>query len=152
MINDDNYIFQIAKKICALSNWRITNLSIQKVIYFCHMFYLGKNDGKPLINELFEAWDYGPVLPSLYQRLKMFGAGPIEPLIFTFTDNIKDSAVNKLIDTVAGALVQRDPWQLVALTHNKLGAWAKNYTPSSNIKIANKDILEEYKRQGYRAR
>ena len=138
---NDDCIFPIAKKICELSNWRITNLSIQKVIYFCHMFYLGANNGKPLIDESFEAWDYGPVLPSLYHKLKMFGADPIESLLFTFTEDIKDVIVNKLIEEVAGALVDREAWELVALTHSKKGAWVKNYYPNLNKKISNTDIL-----------
>lgn len=148
MVND-NHIFQIAKKICILSSWRITNLSIQKVIYFCHMFYLGMNNGKPLVSESFEAWNYGPVLPSLYQGLKMFGADPIEPLIFNFIKDIENSSISKLVDEVAGALVNRDAWELVALTHSKSGAWVKNYHPGFNNKIPNTDILEEYQKQGY---
>lgn len=36
--------FQAAKKICKLSNWTITNLKLQKIIYFSHVLYLGEKN------------------------------------------------------------------------------------------------------------
>lgn len=140
---------QLAKKICELSHWHISNLSVQKIIYFCHMFHLGKNNGNVLIDQLFEAWDYGPVLPTLYRELRIFGAAPIESLFFYRTENIEDRNIASLVEDVAGDLVKREPWQLVALTHSKDGAWAKNYFPGTNKSIPNEDILEEYKNKGF---
>jgi uncharacterized phage-associated protein len=54
----------------------ITPLHIQKYVYFSHGWFLAlKND--PLIKERVCAWDYGPVIPSLYHSFKSFGSGPI---------------------------------------------------------------------------
>ena len=33
--------------------------------------------GAPLIDEAVEAWQYGPVIPSIYHEFKQFGAGVI---------------------------------------------------------------------------
>jgi uncharacterized phage-associated protein len=134
---------QAAKKVCELSNWCVTNLSLQKIIYFCHMFHLGKHQ-KPLINEVFEAWIYGPVLPKLYDKLKIYGADYISDNFYNVSD-IGDKEINSFLEEVAGALLQRKPWELVTLTHSKTGAWAKNYVSGVNRKISNEDILEEYR-------
>lgn len=140
--------FQIAKKICELGNWNVTNLSIQKILYFCHMFYLGKTNGKPLVNEFFEAWDYGPVLPNLYKELRMFGANSVESVFFYKINSLENEKINSLIEPIAKDLVKRSAWQLVALTHSRNGAWAKNYVPGMNECIPNEDILIEYKEKG----
>src|SRR5208282_4587731 len=62
----------------AVANWFIENLSrvdplkLQKLVYFAHGWHLALRD-QPLIDELVEAWDYGPVVPSLYHQFKRYG-------------------------------------------------------------------------------
>ncbi len=55
---------------------RLTPLQVIKLVYIAHGWYLGLT-GEPLINEHPEAWEYGPVIPSLYHEFKIFGRGPI---------------------------------------------------------------------------
>lgn len=55
--------FEAAKKICELSNWTLCNLKLQKLLYLCQLVHLGRHS-IPLMDEIFEAWDYGPVLPG----------------------------------------------------------------------------------------
>lgn len=49
----------------------VTNLSLQKIVYFCHVWFLVYAD-KPLVKQNFEAWEFGPVLPYLYRTFKEF--------------------------------------------------------------------------------
>ena len=80
-------------RACAIANYfleraerePITQMKVQKLVYFAHGWHLGITQ-KPLINEQVEAWPYGPVIPSLYQDLKRWGADPI-------TEPIKDRGV-----------------------------------------------------------
>ena len=65
-----------ARLVCELRDWKVSNLELQKILYIAHMIYLG-NESVPLIDENFEAWDYGPVIPELYQHVKGFGAKPV---------------------------------------------------------------------------
>jgi uncharacterized phage-associated protein len=57
-----------------LLNGEITNLFLQKAIYFIHSFSLVLID-VAIVNEEFgesiEAWKYGPVIPSLYHEFKV---------------------------------------------------------------------------------
>ena len=54
----------------------LTQMQIQKLVYFAHGWNLAIT-GEPLVNERFAAWDYGPVVKSLWRAFKDFGSGPI---------------------------------------------------------------------------
>jgi uncharacterized phage-associated protein len=57
-----------AKKVCERRTWGVSNLEINKILYFAHMLFLGRHGlDSPLVEEMFQAWDYGPVLPSVYR-------------------------------------------------------------------------------------
>ncbi len=135
---------QAARRICELSNWNITNLKLQKMLYLIHMFYLGKR-GNPLIEEEFEAWDYGPVVPILYHRVKTFSDRPIQNVFNIEIDNNLPEII--FLNDEYKELNAKSPWDLVLMTHLKNGAWEKHYKnkefENRNI-ISNKSILDEY--------
>jgi len=54
----------------------VTNLKLQKVLYFAQAYYLAKLD-KPLFGDELEAWEYGPVVPGVYRKFRRFGNNPI---------------------------------------------------------------------------
>jgi uncharacterized phage-associated protein len=109
------------------------------------MFHLGKTRGQePLVPESFEAWDYGPVLPSLYHDLKMFGRKPVRNAFWTppVADGTEEAAS---IDGIAEIVKSLTPSALVGFTHDPRGAWAKHYhAGAKGVTIPNSDILEEY--------
>ena len=138
---------QAARKVCEHGNWRITNLSLQKTLYLAQMLFMGENDGVRLIDTDFEAWDYGPVSPEVYRRVRIFGADPIQD-IFIGTPRIDDGMREMHLHNVSTFLAAKKPAELVAITHWKHGAWAKNYKPGAlGIVISDRDILDEYRRR-----
>ena len=54
----------------------VTPLKLQKTLYFCHADFL-QNHGVSLVTEEFEAWTYGPVLPSVFHAFKHYSGQPI---------------------------------------------------------------------------
>lgn len=132
-----------AKFVCERGEWRVTNLSLQKILYIAHMVHMGRTNTR-LIRAPFEAWAYGPVIPSLYRKVKAFGDKPILD-IFSSAEAI----VGAEADTLAEAcehLLKKKPGELVAITHWPGGAWAKNYNSKiRGIVIPDSDILDEYK-------
>ena len=54
----------------------ITNLKLQKILYFVQAYYLAKLN-KPLFSDNLEAWEYGPVVPSVYRKYKSKKSNPI---------------------------------------------------------------------------
>jgi uncharacterized phage-associated protein len=136
--------FAAARFICQASNWQVTNLALQKILYVAHMIHLGRT-GEKLIKPAFEAWDYGPVVPKLYRIVRAFGSGPIQDVFSTERD-IKDTPEGKTLASTCQALLKLTPGQLVALTHMKGGAWERNYLPGvRGIEIPTGDILDEYR-------
>lgn len=55
----------------------ITNLALQKLLYFVHGWFYATYD-KPLIKNRFEAWQYGPVQRVLYDQFKHYRNRPLK--------------------------------------------------------------------------
>lgn len=68
-----NYFLELA----AASGEAITPMKLQKLVYYAHGWYAGYTQ-QPLINESVEAWQYGPVIPSLYREFRQYGSGEIK--------------------------------------------------------------------------
>ena len=136
--------FASATQICELGGWRVTNLELQKILYIAHMVHMGENNGARLINGSFEAWDYGPVEPNIYHKVKIFGGNPIQDIFFAHPP-IEMSAEWNTIVNAAKFLLGKRPGELVAITHWEKGAWAKNYVSGiKGIAIPDSDIIAEY--------
>lgn len=138
----------VARYICERGAWSVSNLRLQKILYMAQMVHMGRHDGEPLAEARFEAWDYGPVEPLLYRKVRMFGAGPVRD-VFTSARPFKADDPRRLIlDEVCEALLPRSPGALVDMTHWQHGAWAKNYVPGRlGIPIPDADIRAEYARR-----
>ncbi|MBQ6623932.1 MAG: DUF4065 domain-containing protein, partial [Mogibacterium sp.] len=50
---------------CVREQEPITNLHLQKILYFIQRDYV-KKIGEPLFADEFEAWKFGPVVPCIY--------------------------------------------------------------------------------------
>ncbi|KPJ21926.1 Panacea domain-containing protein [Streptococcus phocae] len=73
-----NHIIAVAQE----QNKEITNLQLQKVMYFALKHALQKDifsdeELQELYDEPFLVWTYGPVVKSQYERFKRFGSSPI---------------------------------------------------------------------------
>lgn len=67
-----NYFLDLAKK----DGSSLTPMKLQKLVYFAYGWTLALLE-KPLVEEYVEAWDYGPVFPSLYHEFKKYGNNSI---------------------------------------------------------------------------
>lgn len=142
-----------AKAVGRLRNWSATNLEINKLLYIAHMLLLGRSGGgQPLVTENFQAWDYGPVLPSVYQKAKIFGNNHVED-IFQFYPDLSVGPELEVISETVNMLANKTPGELVAISHWENGAWANHYRPGAKgIVIPNGEILAEYRRRTTAAR
>ena len=130
--------------ICRESGWTTTQLAVQKILYLAHMVHFGRTNA-PLVQGQFEAWEYGPVHPLLYQRVKAFGAKPI-PDVYPKKE-LHGQAVATLSDACSN-LLGKSAAELVRNTHWHGGAWIRHYIPGArNVPIPDASIIDEYKRR-----
>lgn len=137
----------------------LSNLSLQKVLYFAHGLYLTRH-GKPLIQGYFEAWEHGPVHPLVYQSFKKFGAGVIQDL----ADRLDLKARKKVaieapsredirffLRGVSRTYGRMSPGQLVNWSHRKNAPWRAVVGDGSDersrygLRIDNAVILDRFR-------
>lgn len=135
-----------ARYLCSLSGWKLSNLPLQKILYMADMNFTGQGKGR-LVDENFEAWDLGPVLPSLYHDCKAFGAKPV-PDIFWGAQDITGTPEADILGAAWRTLGNTRPGQLIENTHWAGGAWARRYVPGAKgIRIETGDMADEYRRR-----
>jgi uncharacterized phage-associated protein len=100
-----------------------------------------------LINEEFEAWRFGPVLPSIYHKFKVFSSNPI-PLEHPFVQwelplsPLTESS--QLIDRVLDVYGNSTGFDLVNMSHAPDGPWAKAWDPSSFSSTIDNESIRQY--------
>ncbi|KVD73412.1 hypothetical protein WS62_08535 [Burkholderia sp. ABCPW 14] len=125
-----------------------TNLAIQKLAYFCHGWHLALS-GEALVNEQFEAWRFGPVLPGLYHTLKVFSSNPIpvsHPLVVSQPSLPAGSWSGQLIDHVLSVHSGLTAAQLVAISHDSDGPWQKVWSQGPSSWITNESIATYFRK------
>jgi len=130
----------------------VTQMKLQKMVYFAHGLHLAMH-GKPLVNEEFEAWKFGPVVPDIYSTYKQWGSAMINQDnddVLMWALNRTDSDV--LADSVEEAInmtweITKDVsgFRLSEWTHADGGPWKQAYKPYYNCPIPNESIQQYFK-------
>lgn len=126
----------------------ITNLQLQKIMYFLQIRSLKGNPCKPIVDdETFEAWKFGTVLTRVYYTYCYNGGLDIDKYILGEEENVlpKSTDVLPFVDDLVAKALKAKPWKLVALTHKENGAWQKAITKGYNTEILMDDMIEESK-------
>lgn len=153
-------VLDVSRYVINYSNkkgYGISNLKLQKLLYFIQAAFLTSEIGKACFNERIEAWDFGPVVPIAYREFKHFGSSNIPEIksiikfdgediwdshIVPFDDSIisegHKNSINEIIDTFK----DYSATDLVTLTHNQ-SPWLDAYAVCRNNEIS-LDSIKEY--------
>ena len=140
----------------------VDHMKLQKLVYFTHGLYLAATalDGpaQPLVNEYFEAWEYGPVCPGLYREFAEFGRDPITRLGLAYAPEFgtrvaalthdADPILKSVSDHVWVRYGDKRSMELSNLTHKVGGAWDRARQEAKGLRgkdIPNEYILEDFK-------
>jgi len=121
---------EVAKYI--IKSLATDNLKLQKLLYYSQGVHLVLYDKKPLFDDPIEAWDYGPVIPSVYTEYKKHGFDIILP------EDDKPSALTlkeiKAIDMTLECFGKLSGTSLLNQTHSE-PPWKDAYCSSkpSNV-------------------
>ncbi|MBZ7982383.1 SocA family protein [Campylobacter sp. RM12640] len=122
---------------CNNHGYLISNLQLQKILYFLQMQNFKYNEpNMPLFDDDFVAYPYGPIIHEVYSRYSIFASGPIQDYV---DDEIwlSDNQI-RLIE----ACLQINPWKLVDMSHKIGGAWDITYKNRDGIgNTIEKDLI-----------
>ena len=119
----------------------VSNLKLQKLLYFIQAYFLMVYQ-RPCFEDRIEAWSFGPVVPSVYQVYKYYGAGSIP---YFGDEHIGDISYQdkEMIDRVILCFSGRSANELVDITHHQ-SPWMDAYVPYQNNIITNQSIKEYF--------
>lgn len=135
-------IAEYVLNFCEINKKRpITNLQLQKILYYIQGKYLQVN-GKPIFDNDIEAWRYGPVIPDVYYWYSKYMDNPITKIKYEKRVNKEDC---KIINSVIDEKINIDVWKLVKNTHEE-DPWNDNYTLGQKNKIPLMDMKSYFKK------
>ena len=132
---------------------RISNIVAQKLNYIANGYWIVLK-GNRLIEEDFEAWHFGPVIPELYQNLKHFGRNHIDyiyPLSedweeleeMVMIERIEDQSIKDFINFIFQSFKEHTVGELIDFTHKENGAWHETFTKSGQSEIIKDDLIKK---------
>lgn len=121
-------------------------MSLLKLTYIAHGWHL-ETQGAPLIKDDIQAWQYGPVIPSVYSEFR------VQKLAVTKAANSEadwvdiDQADETLLEQIWTIYGKASPFKLSEITHVAGGPWdIATRTGGFYAKITDDVILEHYRR------
>jgi uncharacterized phage-associated protein len=134
-------------------NKTLSNIQVQKLLYFLHGHFMAKTE-KPLLDEAFEAWQYGPVVRSIYDQLNQYGNAAIKnylPLIDNESGKenifvVSEDFTNfwEVFDEVWSKYGNLAPFDLVAKSHEFDGPW---HQVKIRYGVISNDVILDYFRK-----
>lgn len=158
MLENDREISVIDIAKFFLSVGPLTNLKLQKLIYFAYATHLTKT-GKKLFSEPIVAYKYGPVIEDVYQLYKGYGRDEIEqengPEFWienlSFPVSFTKIALNESGDTIFYTLLEvlKEYWplstsRLVDISHTADGPWDHVFEEGCYRSEITDDLIEKY--------
>lgn len=158
MTHDVRAIANLVLDIAEANGRSISNMHINKIVYFLHVDYLVKF-GRPLVSAKIEAWEHGPVFRELYSQFKKFGEGKIAHRAVATSpatgqaEKVRYSLESDEAGFLAELATRYSAMSAAALraqSHIQGGPWDQVWhhegTTSPTMQISNDAILEWYGR------
>lgn len=133
----------VANHFIEYSGYTKTNLQILKMTYIAHGHSLAILD-RPLISDVVEAWEHGPVIPKIYNKYKKYKSDLIGSI--SHRPRPFDREEREILDAVFGLYGKYCGYYLSQITHENgelETPWKKCYVPGMNMRIPD-DITKEY--------
>lgn len=111
----------------------LTPMKVVKLVYIAHGWHLGLT-GKPLLNEVAQAWKYGPVVPSVYNEFKSYQSKPITQVAWSLAPSgelndypLSDEALVPFLERIWDVYKGYTGTDLSALTHQENTPWYETW-------------------------
>lgn len=147
----------VAKYILTID--KMSPLKLQKLLYLSYERFL-KLTGERLFKDSIYAWKHGPVIETVYEEFKEYGANAIpyeedDNVIIVSSDLTVSPSFMKIFSSEHGKTAMEiilsvlddysslTAWDLVDLTHQEGKPWKQVYKPGAN-KLITDEIISAY--------
>lgn len=129
----------------------ITNMKLQKLLYYFQGFHVAAFEEQVLFRDRIEAWEHGPVVPSVWQEYTHLGRMPIRlvelpegPLMGDF-----EAPQIQLMRSVYDRFGQFSAWRLRQMTHREMPwrAARRRGDQTQDYKITTNDLYRHFHRR-----
>jgi uncharacterized phage-associated protein len=158
MKQDVRAIGNLALSLANEKGIAVSNLSLNKILYFAHAHYLLET-GRPLTTAKIEAWQYGPVFRELYRSLKKYGSENISEYIMkicpdsgesVFCEHDLESQDLEFVSEIILRYLPLSSSALVNISHEPGGPWDQVWNHVNNsqptMRISNELILNHFEK------
>lgn len=118
----------------------ITNLKLQKLLYYSQGFHLAINH-EPLFNEEIQAWVHGPVIPEIYNEFKNYSYREITQRYVNNEIDLSQKEM-KLLDDVWEIFKSYTGKDLEEMTH-KEAPWLTARDGLNSLDYCSKEISQD---------
>ena len=135
IIENSYYMINLFNEEKKQKDLSITNLKLQKLMYFLEAYYMVENtEEEELFNSEWSAWDYGPVNRELYNHYRKFGSMEISLNAREIAkgDNLPEinkKYIKKIYELFGGF----SAFELVTLTHLNDSPWDRLYKNNERL-------------------
>lgn len=120
----------------------VSNLQLQKILYYVQGEYIRNTNGKVLFTDTMEAWQYGPVIPNVYYNYNRYSSSNI----ITRQDEIELEQFEKdIIDPVIYDKSSYSAWTLVEQSHSE-EPWINAYDRYNGSPITDDELRDWFMR------
>lgn len=118
-------------------NSNLTDIQIQKLVYYAYSWYMVKNKGQKLFEENPQAWIHGPVFRTLFDSMKNYKN-------FSKTNEIGEieKDITDFLDVIYSVYGKYSGNELEKLTHSEL-PWIKARCGLKPYEFSSNPILDE---------
>ncbi|MGN2336774.1 Panacea domain-containing protein [Clostridium cagae] len=114
----------------------VSNLQLQKILYYVQGKYIKITNGEVLFSDTMEAWQYGPVVPKVYYSYNSYSSSNI----IAKQDEIELESFEKdIIDPVIHQKSMYSAWTLVEQSHSEK-PWINAYNNGNGSPITNDEL------------
>lgn len=148
-----NYFLELAKK----EGEGISPMKLQKLLYYAYGWWMGYRDER-LFDEPIQAWNYGPVVRSVYHEFKRFGNDEIKGQAQTFfvpeklSEEEKQGDLGDFLRIIWNTYKKYSPAKLSNMTHLPGTPWARVAEQCGGTIPPNTAIPDEFIRDHFLTR
>ena len=131
------YCDYIIRKYNSLNEnkYPLSNKRLQKILFVASVIFSRNNNGEKMFSDNFEAWDYGPVIPEVYDSYSIFQFGKMYPLFIPKQiGNSEQNALDEAFEVTADIPTEI----LIENAHEKDSPWYQTYLSNESNPLVKK--------------